>query len=162
MTWRRRIATFATAGFVTFLVVAGSTLATARPASAQPASPASACSAEGNALVPDDCWGRHPSSHYDVGCDEGAWNHVVRKVYCALTDLAFQSSRALTSTALWLVGWAFGLDLHSRLGSFATDVADRLERDLIGPLGLLHFVWLYAVAWAALQAMRGRLAMAGG
>ena len=21
-------------------------------------------------MVPDDCWGRFPSSHYDIGCDE--------------------------------------------------------------------------------------------
>jgi hypothetical protein len=148
--------------FITFLLLTTSAVAGARPASASEPAPASTCTSTESGVVPDDCWGRYPSSHYDIGCDEGAWNNVVRKVYCALTDLAFQSGRALTSTALWLVGWSFALDLHSRLGAFATDIAGRLDHDLIGPLGLLHFVWLYAMVWVALQAMRGRLAMAGG
>jgi hypothetical protein len=148
--------------FITFALVTVGALGLARPASAASLDAKPSCTADADGLVPDGCWGSFPSSHYDIGCDEGAWNHVVRKVYCALTDLAFQSGRAMTSTALWLVGWSFGLDLQSRLGSFATDVGDRLEHNLIGPLGLLHFVWLYAVAWAALQAMRGRVAMAGG
>jgi hypothetical protein len=148
--------------FVTFLLVLAPIVFLARAAAASAASAASTCEPVDDGLVPDDCWGTVPSSHYDIGCDEGAWSHVVRKVYCALTDLAFQTGRALTSTALWLVSWSFGLDLHSRLGTFATDVGDRLERDVIGPLGLLHFVWPYAVTWAALQAIRGRVTMAGG
>jgi hypothetical protein len=160
----RRTRQLLVGAFITFALATVATLGLARPASATPLDAKAPCSAEADAagLVPDDCWGSFPSSHYDIGCDEGAWNHVVRKVYCALTDLAFQTGRAMTSTALWLVGWSFGLDLQSRLGSFATDIGDRLEHNLIGPLGLLHFVWLYAVAWAALQAMRGRVAMAGG
>jgi hypothetical protein len=159
---RARLDRLLVGSLVTFLMVVMAVVVGARPAAAVEAGGAPSCAAAEAGVVPDDCWGRFPSSHYDIGCDEGAWNNVGRKVYCALTDMAFQLARTLTTTALWLVGWAFGLDLHSRLGSFATSVAGRLERDLIGPLGLLHFVWLYAVAWAALQAMRGRVTMAGG
>lgn len=113
-------------------------------------------------VVPDDCWGRFPSSHYDIGCDEGAWNNVTRKIYCALTDMAFQAARAAVATALWLIDWAYGFRVYDRLGSLAVHLAAALQANLIGPLGLAELAWFYAVAWAAIQALRGRLVMAGG
>lgn len=113
-------------------------------------------------IVPDDCWGRFPSSHYDIGFDEGAWNHVARKVYGTLTDLAFSAARTATALALWLVGWAYGFAVYDRLGATAIDVARRYHAEVVGPLGLAHLAWFYAVAWAAVAALRGRVTMAAG
>ncbi len=115
-----------------------------------------------SSIVPDDCWGRFPSSHYDIGCDEGAWNHISRKVYCTFTDLAFQGARSSTAMALWLVDWAYGFGVYDQLGGSAVSLAETYETNLIGPIGLGHVAWFYAVAWCALAAMRGRLAMAAG
>jgi hypothetical protein len=112
--------------------------------------------------VPDDCWGRFPSSHYDIGCDEGAWNHISRKVYCTVTDLAYQGARASTAVALWLVEWSYGLDVYDRLGGHAIAIADTYDRHLIGPVSLGHFVWFLAIAWAAATALRGRITAAAG
>ena len=68
------------------------------------------------AIVPDDCWGDFPSSHYDIGCDEGAWNHIGRKVYCTFTDLSYQGARSATATALWIVEWAYAFGVLRAAG----------------------------------------------
>lgn len=127
-----------------------------------PCDPAAEGAGDAASIVPDDCWGRFPSSHYDIGCDEGAWNHISRKVYCTFTDLSFQGGRSSTAIALWLVEWAYGFGVYDQLGGPAIDMAETYETELIGPIGLGHVAWLYAVSWAAITALRGRLTMAGG
>src|SRR5690606_24013747 len=84
-------------------------------------------------VVPDDCWGPFPSSHYDIGFDEGAWNHLSRKVYGTFTDLSFQGARSATAVGLWLVQWAYGFGIYERLGASATDIAGRYQSDVVGP-----------------------------
>src|SRR5690606_13302273 len=44
----------------------------------------------------------------------------------------------------------------------ATDIARRYQSDVVGPLGLGHLAWFYAIAWAAITALRGKLTMAAG
>lgn len=151
------------------VMVAIVVLITARPAAAEPSEPpittttTTTCETAPTAgVVPDDCWGRFPSSHYDIGCDEGAWNSVGRKVYCLLTDLAYQGARVATASSLWLIQWAFGFDVFDRLGLIATDLADALNHNLVGPLDLARLAWFYAAAWAGLHALRGRLTTAAG
>lgn len=133
-------------------------------AAENPCAPTDGSPAGGNAssIVPDDCWGRFPSSHYDIGCDEGAWNHISRKVYCTFTDLAFQGARSTTAMALWMVEWAYGFGVYDRFGGPALAIAETYETQLIGPLGLAHVAWFYAVAWVGMAMLRGRVAMAGG
>jgi hypothetical protein len=113
-------------------------------------------------ILPDDCWGRFPSSNYDIGCDEGAWNHLSRKTYCTFTDLSFQGSRSATALTLWLVEWSYGFGVYDRLSAHAITIAETYDRNLIGPLGLSHLVWFAAVAWAAFAALKGKIAMAAG
>ncbi|HEX7196998.1 MAG TPA: type IV secretion system protein [Candidatus Limnocylindria bacterium] len=113
-------------------------------------------------IVPNECWGRFPSGNYDIGFDEGAWNHLSRKVYGTFTDLSFQGARSSTALALWLVEWAYAFGVQDRLGGPAVDIARRYQSGIIGPLGLGHLAWTYAVAWAAVAALRGRLTMAAG
>ena len=118
--------------------------------------------ADDPSIVPNECWGRFPSGNYDIGFDEGAWNHLSRKVYGTFTDLSFQGARSSTALALWLVEWAYAFGVQDRLGGPAVDIARRYQSDVIGPLGLGHLAWTYAVAWAAVAALRGRLTMAAG
>jgi hypothetical protein len=162
-----RLAALALTTVVFTIVLAGP----ARPASAtavQAPPPAdSPCATGGDAaevdtVLPDDCWGRFPSSHYDIGCDEGAWNHLSRKVYCTFTDLAFQGSRSATALTLWLVEWSYGFGVYDRLGGHAIGIADTYQRNLIGPLGLSELVWFAAVAWAGFAALKGKITMAAG
>jgi hypothetical protein len=116
---------------------------------------------DSTSIVPDDCWGRFPSSHYDIGCDEGAWNNIGRKVYCTFTDLAFQGARSTTAMALWMIEWAYGFGVYDRFGGPAISIAETYETQLIGPLGLSHVAWFYAIAWAGMAMLRGRVALAG-
>ena len=127
----------------------------------QPTDGSAKITADG-AIVPDDCWGEFPSSHYDIGCDEGAWNHVGRKVYCTFTDLTYQGARSATATALWIVEWAYAFGVYERLGGPAIAIAESYEQNMIGPLGLAELAWFYAIAWAGLQMLRGKLSLAGG
>ncbi|HEX6236590.1 MAG TPA: type IV secretion system protein, partial [Acidimicrobiales bacterium] len=150
--------------------------AAARPAGAAPAqasptqdappgdSPCAAPDGDAQAatVLPDDCWGRYPSSHYDLGCDEGAWNHLSRKVYCTFTDLSFQGARSATALTLWLVEWSYGFGVYDRLGGHAITIAQTYQRNLIGPLGLSDAVWFAAVAWAGFAALKGKITMAAG
>lgn len=128
-----------------------------------PCAPTDGSPAQGDAssIVPDDCWGRFPSSHYDIGCDEGAWNHIGRKVYCTFTDLSFQGARSTTATALWMVEWAYGFGVYERFGGPAITIAETYETQFIGPLGLSHLAWFYAISWAGFAMLRGRVALAG-
>jgi uncharacterized membrane protein YgcG len=114
------------------------------------------------AIVPDDCWGDFPSSNFDIGCDEGAWNHIGRKVYCTFTDLAYQGSRSATATSLWMVEWAYAFGVYERLGGPAITIAESYESNMIGPLGLAELAWFYAIAWAGLNILKGKLSLAGG
>src|SRR5581483_11266215 len=139
----------------------GSTPAAANPPTTSPCSPGTGDN-QSASIVPDDCWGRFPSSHYDIGFDEGAWNHISRKVYGTFTDLAFQGGRSATAIALWLIGWAYGFGIYDRVGGAAVDIAQRYQHNVIGPLGLDDLVWFYAVACAAVAALRGKLTMAAG
>lgn len=127
----------------------------------QPTDGSAEVTAQG-AVVPDDCWGDFPSSNYDIGCDEGAWNHIGRKVYCTFTDLAYQGSRSATATALWMVEWAYAFGVYERLGGPAITIAESYESNMIGPLGLAELAWFYAIAWAGLNMLRGKLTLAGG
>lgn len=131
---------------------------------ADPCTPAEPGGASGSAssIVPDDCWGALPSSGYDIGFDEGAWNHIDRKVYGSFTDMAFQTGRSATALSLWMLEWAYGFEVYDRLGGAAVEIGESYERDLIGPLGLAELAWFYAVAWASVTALRGRLTMAAG
>ncbi|HEY3140223.1 MAG TPA: hypothetical protein VGJ86_03795 [Acidimicrobiales bacterium] len=151
------------------IFVIGFVIATADTASAQPTAdqPASTCdtldtSGLSSSIVPDDCWGRFPSSHYDIGCDEGAWNNISRKVYCTFTDLAFGTARSLVAFALWVIEWAYGFSVYDRLGQPMVALADRYQTGIVGPLGLQHAAWTYAIAWTAIMSLRGRLTMAAG
>ncbi|MBW3643610.1 MAG: hypothetical protein KY447_11930, partial [Actinobacteria bacterium] len=44
-----------------------------------PCAGGSGAATKGASIVPDECWGRFPSSHYDIGFDQGSWNDVSAK-----------------------------------------------------------------------------------
>lgn len=133
----------------------------------QNADPTTACTTGkagtvGQDLVPEGCWGRFPSANYDIGCDEGAWNHLSRKVYCTFTDLAFQGGRTATAVAAWLAGWAYSFDAASLVTDPAVTMANAFQTRLVGPLDLGDLAWFAMMAWVAVTALRGRVTHAAG
>lgn len=116
----------------------------------------------GEELVPDGCWGQFPSSNYDIGCDEGAWNHLSRKVYCTFTDLAFQGARTSTAVAAWIAGWAYSFEAADLVADPAIAMARAFDTRLVGPLDLGDLAWFVMVAWVGITALRGRTTHAAG
>lgn len=132
----------------------------------QNADPTTGCTTSpttvGDELVPEGCWGRYPSSNYDIGCDEGAWNHLSRKVYCTFTDLTFQGARTATAVAAWLAGWAYSFDAASLVTDPAVSMANSFQTRLVGPLDVGDLAWFAMMAWVAFTALRGRVTHAAG
>ncbi len=116
----------------------------------------------GEGLVPEGCWGDFPSANFDIGCDEGAWNHLTRKIYCTFTDLAFQAGRAATAFGAWVAGWAYSFDAAGVVAEPAVAMAQLMESRIVGPLDLGGLAWLVMVTWVAFTALRGRVTQAAG
>jgi hypothetical protein len=114
----------------------------------------------GESLIPDAGVGEYPTSHFDIGYDEGAWNSFGRKALGFFTGFGWTLNRWVVGATLWLVGWAFGFDIIGPLQAPILTVATALRAQLLGPLQLEHFVWFVVVAYAGIQILRGR-AMSG-
>lgn len=104
-------------------------------------------------------YGRFPSDHYDIGYDEGAWNHLGRKLVGALTDIIFGINRTLIAAGLWLLKWAYSFEL---MGPFKT-VADTLSTiyttEIVGErLQLGHIALFVAAVYGGVQLLKGRMA----
>lgn len=118
----------------------------------------------GRSIIPDSDVGAYPTSHYDVGYDAGAWDNIGRKFFGLLTELAFGVNRWLVGVGLWITPWAYGFGVVGALGdpALALALAEVYITELVGPAGLRHAAFFYAVAWAGWQGLRGRLRMAAG
>lgn len=57
----------------------------------------------GDGLVPEVQLAAHPSSNYDVGCDEGAWDNMGRKGLCFIQSSAFQAGRVLAVSGIYFL-----------------------------------------------------------
>ena len=114
-------------------------------------------------LIPDGCWGRFPTSQYDIGYDSGSWNHFERKITGWWTGLFFDIGKGATQITLWSVGWAFSFDI-SRYNSIGLGMGDDYKRNILDnpAFRLLELVWFALIAWAGFTALRGKIAMAGG
>lgn len=113
-------------------------------------------------IVPGEEPGPHPTSHYDIGYDEGAWNHFSRKILGFLTEAAFGTARWFVRVGLWVVNWALAFGFAERLAAPAQRAADAYETRVVGPLHLEYFFLMLAAAYGGWHAMRGRLARGGG
>ena len=114
----------------------------------------------GESLIPDSGADDYPTGNYDIGYDEGAWNHFNRKALGFFTGLGWLINRMVVGVTLWLVDWAFGFDIVGPLEGPILTIAQALHTHLAGPLQLSHFIWFAVVAYAGFQFFRGR-AMAG-
>jgi len=121
-----------------------------------------ACSTLMEKIVPGEEPGPYPTSHYDIGYDEGAWNHFSRKILGFLTEAAFGTVRWFVRVALWVVSWALAFGFADRLAAPAQDVASAYQSRVIEPLHLEYFFLMLAAAYGGWHAMRGRLVRGGG
>ena len=121
-----------------------------------------ACSTLMEKIVPGEEPGPYPTSHYDIGYDEGAWNHFSRKILGFLTEAAFGLARWFVRVSLWIVNWAMGFGFARRLATPAENVASSYQTRVVQPLGLEYWFLMLAALYGGWHAMRGRLARGGG
>lgn len=115
------------------------------------------------AVLPSRCLGTLPTGNYDIGYDEGAWNHFSRKVQGWWTGLFFDLGKTATRVSLWAVEWAYTFDI-SRYDELGMTVGEDYRRNLVEnpAFRLVELVWLILIAYAGFMALRGKLSLAGG
>lgn len=113
-------------------------------------------------MVPGDCIDGLPSYGYDIGYDEGAWNHFSRKVTGTITGLAFDTARAITDFAIWILDWAFSFGAGELLREPVVAMAESFDTHLIGPLDIGGLAFAGLIFWVAITSLRGKTAHAFG
>ena len=100
----------------------------------------------------------HPLTAYDIGCDEGAWNAFLRKMWCAAQAFPFSIGKWFIGIGTELLAWA----LEFRVAETLTPVAALLSRvydtSLIGPLNLDELAWTVALFVGGWNIMKARFA----
>lgn len=115
-------------------------------------------------IIPDDCWGTHPTSRYEVTWD--ADDFSLERLMGWVATIAFGFGKMAIGTALWLLGFGFTFDVTEYL-STVSSIASSLDRELIhlGDRGnaftLFNLAWFGLFAYAGFQLVRGRMARAG-
>jgi TrbL/VirB6 plasmid conjugal transfer protein len=113
-------------------------------------------------IIPDKCWGTYPTATYQISWHEGdefsAWND---NLMGWLTDLTFGLGKGAVTAALWMVEFGFSFKI-TQYADVVGNIADNYQLHLIGPFNLINIVWFALVAWLAITALRGKMAMAGG
>jgi hypothetical protein len=100
----------------------------------------------------------HPLKAYDIGCDEGAWNAFLRKMWCAAQSLPFAIGKWFIGIGTEMLAWA----LEFRVAESLTPVASLLTRvydaSLVGPIGIRNLAWTVALFVGGWNIMRSRWA----
>jgi hypothetical protein len=114
-------------------------------------------------LFPDRCWGRFPTSNYDIGYDGGAWDNFSRKLYGWWTDFFFGIGKGATTVALWATDWAYTFDI-TKYSDLGLDIGHDYEVHLThnAAFRLEELAFLVLVAYVAIMILRRKGATAGG
>jgi hypothetical protein len=111
-----------------------------------------------NILGLDETGETHPLEAYDIGCDEGAWNHVTRKMWCAAQALPFALGKWSVGVGIDLMGWALEFRLADALTPLGGLLSQVYDTSLVGPLGIRHLAWTLALLVAGWHLMRAHTA----
>lgn len=116
------------------------------------------CSGFMSTLLPGGDPGQFPTSHYDIGYDQGG-NCVCssRRLTGWLTDFAFGFDRWFVQVGLAVVNWALGFHIADALQNTALNVANEYQLRVIGPIGLGQLFLFICVMWGGFLAFTGRL-----
>jgi hypothetical protein len=100
----------------------------------------------------------HPLSAYDIGCDEGAWNAFLRKMWCGAQALPFALGKWFIGVGTELMEWALGFEVADALSPMAGLLSRVYATSLIGPLDIADLAWTIALFVGGWHLMRGRFA----
>lgn len=115
------------------------------------------CSKLMSQLIPGDEPGQFATENYDLGYDRGGALSVDRKIFGFLQNIVFEAVRWVVRVGLWLVNWSFLFEFAKRLSGPATDVANRYQSRVVGPMHLESLFLTMTAFWAGWLALTGRL-----
>jgi hypothetical protein len=103
-----------------------------------------------------------PLSHYDIGCDEGAWNHATRKAYCLLQSIPFGWTKMVVGAGNTILVWALQFKVSRLLAPLVESLSSALHSRLILGLQVQHMVWFLVAAWVGWLLLNSRTSKAWG
>lgn len=115
----------------------------------------------GETVIPDLRIGDHPSSHYDITYDGGAWDNLGRKMVGARTADFFTAARSITVLGIWGLHTVMAFGWETLMTPFVETVGGSMG-DLAGQWGLFWWGPIAACLFAAALFMRGRVGAAWG
>lgn len=107
-------------------------------------------------------YGEFPLGNYEIGCDEGAWNHFGRKFWCINQAWPFDLSKNLVGLANSTVSWSLNFELADALTAEAGGLATAYDTSIVAGLELKHLAWMVACFWAGWLIIRARTSQALG
>lgn len=145
--------------------VASAPSASAAPLPPPPEEPERSPDAPGimEQLIPGESYpGAYPTENYDIGYDEGAFDHLGRKALGFLTDLTFAGLRWVVRGGIWIVEWAFSFGFADTLARPAENVARTYQDQVIDRTGFAHFALVVAAVYGGWHMLRGRMGKGAG
>jgi hypothetical protein len=113
-------------------------------------------------VVPGSDPGQYPTSHYDLGYDDGGVLGISNKVLGLFCAMAWATTRWLVRAGIWIVEWSFSFGFAERLAAPVENVAGAYQTHVVDRLGLAPFFMVLAAGWCAFQVFRGRLGRGAG
>lgn len=94
-----------------------------------------------------------PTSNYDVGADEGAWNHAGRKSLALFTSLPFTGTKSLMMATHNLLEWAFGFEVAAAFADTVSTISVNYYAATRPAYDLALFLTMFVVG---VHLLRGR------
>lgn len=105
-----------------------------------------------------------PTSAYECGVDEGAWNHFDRKVFSSICSLLFGINKAIVGWSIAVLNWAFKFQVGDALAPYAGRLGKNYF-DAVGGGNEGSLYWLalfFTTVYASTKALRGQLSKGAG
>jgi hypothetical protein len=108
-----------------------------------------------NAFGPDGCWGKYPTSRYELAYDTGGALDGLERTKAWTAGLMFTVGKATIVSGMWAVEEGMSFDLKGYT-PFAIGLGDRYDSRIVTPLGLEEFMWFILMFFVGAKALGGR------
>ena len=113
-------------------------------------------------VVPGNNPGPQPSSHYDLGYDEGGRFSFGTKVMGFFMSGAFDWVRWIVRPSLWITEWPYEFGFIEKMGASGARLGQVYEDRVVRRLHLDYLFLAIASGWCCWQVGRGRVGWAWG
>lgn len=108
-------------------------------------------------VVPGNNPGPQPSSHYDLGYDEGGRFSFATKVMGFFMSGAFDAVRWIVRPSLWITEWPYEFGFIAKMGHAGERLGQVYEGRIVRRLHLDYLFLVLAAGWCCWQVGRGRV-----